>query len=444
MSMINGEPFIRVGIVEDTKRISGEFRGVFTTYGETFSHSTFRITVREGKIYMLDGEGSITVAHKTLTLRGENDAFFSLNDVALGKIYSDTERAVQVFPGNMIVELGEGETLRLVNELPLERYLTFVVASEMNPMAPEEFLKAQAIVARSWILAGMINKKEKGNVINDRRETGAEIIRWYDREDHRHFHVCADDHCQRYRGVPLKGVDRAQAAVESTRGFVICYGDDICDARFHKVCGGITEDYGNVWAPIKVPYLRAISDGKREFPFCSDEDTAKAWMFSTPPAYCNVEERGLLEEVLPPSDLRVHRTFRWRVDYEREQLEDIIFRKSGIDFGVLKEIKPLERGPSGRIVRLRVVGSKRSAVVGKELEIRRWLAETSLLSSAFVVMVDRDGQGIPHHFTFYGAGWGHGVGLCQVGAASMARMGFSAEEILKHYFRGAQLKRLYP
>jgi len=267
--------------------------------------------------------------------------------------------------------------------------------------------------------------------------TEEEVIRWYDREDHDLFDVCADDHCQRYQGITKVISNQAEEAVQETLGMVITHQDQICDARYSKACGGLTEEFATAWDNKRVPYLTSISDASIPHPPIKTEKEASSWILSEPEAYCNTKDKHLLEKILPDFDRETKEFFRWRVEHSRKELEEILREKSGFDFGTLKEITPLCRGPSGRISRLKIVGSKRSMVVGKELEIRRWFSRSHLYSSAFVVVVEGD------RIIFHGAGWGHGVGLCQIGAAIMATRGFSAEEILKHYFRGIEIKKIY-
>ena len=263
------------------------------------------------------------------------------------------------------------------------------------------------------------------------------MIRWYDREDHDLFDVCADDHCQRYQGITKIVSQQAEEATRETRGRVITYQSEICDARYSKCCGGLTEDFETAWDNRGVPYLESIS--RRIYIFhqpIRTEEEARRWILSTPETYCNTREKALLDKVLSDFDRKTETFFRWTVEYRREELEEILREKSGFDFGTLHDIVPLRRGPSGRISRLRIVGSKKSMVVGKELEIRRWLSRSHLYSSAFVVTFEAG------RVILDGAGWGHGVGLCQIGAAVMAT-GFSAEEILKHYFRNIEIRKVY-
>jgi SpoIID/LytB domain protein len=270
-----------------------------------------------------------------------------------------------------------------------------------------------------------------------------EIIRWYEQEDHDLFDVCADDHCQRYQGITKIVSERAAEAVRETHGRIIAYNDEICDARFSKACGGLTEGFETAWANERIPYLTSISDAPVAYGSIETEEDAVRWVLSKPDAYCNTEDAAMLENILPDFDRETTTFFRWKVDYSREELEAILREKSGFDFGTLKEIQPLSRGASGRICRLRIVGSKRTVVVGKELEIRRWLSRSHLYSSAFIVRTECGPDGEVERFIFHGAGWGHGVGLCLIGAAVMAIKGFIAEDILKHYFPGIAIRDIY-
>jgi len=315
-----------------------------------------------------------------------------------------------------------------------------VISSEMSSAAPMEFLKAHAILSRSWLLAALDRKKkikETPKLAEQLIAKEGEVMRWYDRQDHDLFDVCSDDHCQRYQGITKIISKQAEEAIRETRGMAISYQDEICDARYSKACGGLTEEFDTAWDDKRIPYLESISDASISHHLIRTEEEARRWILSEPEVYCNTKDEALLEKILPDFDRETKGFFRWRVEYSREELEEILREKSGFDFGTLKEIIPLQRGPSGRISRLKIVGSKRSMVVGKELEIRRWLSRSHLYSSAFIMTVEAE------RFIFHGAGWGHGVGLCQIGAAVMASRWFSAEEILKHYFRGVEVKKIY-
>jgi len=268
-------------------------------------------------------------------------------------------------------------------------------------------------------------------------------VRWYTREDHDLFDVCADDHCQRYQGITRVVSPSVHAAVGDTRGVFLMHGGRVCDARFYKACGGITEEFQNSWEDVRVAYLSSISDAATDFPPLASESDVAGWVSSAPGAYCNTRDPDIIRQILPSFDQETHDFFRWSVSYGRDELEEIIAERSGIDVGRLKALVPLKRGPSGRMYSLRIVGSKETVTVGKELEIRRWLSRSHLYSGAFVVDTAPGPDGQPERFTLRGAGWGHGVGLCQIGAAVMAVNGHSADQILAHYFRGALLEKHY-
>jgi stage II sporulation protein D len=369
--------------------------------------------------------------------RGSGQAF-TLFNVTIGNRFHWERKEDQTFQGDLILLPREDGTITAINEIPLEDYLKSVISSEMSAEAPIEFLKAHAILSRSWFLAALDRKKKTKEVpIPTEKIIEGEVIRWYDREDHDLFDVCSDDHCQRYQGITKIVSRQAEEAVGETLGMVVTFQDEICDARYSKACGGITEEFETAWDDKRVPYLGSISDASVPHSPTRTEEEASTWILSEPDAYCNTKDEHLLGKILPDFDRETKSFFRWRVEYSGQEIEEILREKSGFDFGTLQEIVPLSRGPSGRISRLKIVGSKKSMLVGKELEIRRWLSRSHLYSSAFVVAVEDD------RFIFHGAGWGHGVGLCQIGAAVMATKGFSAEKILKHYFRGIEIKKIY-
>jgi SpoIID/LytB domain protein len=292
-------------------------------------------------------------------------------------------------------------------------------------------LKRQAVVKNADI------PSKRGTEIEN------EIIRWYDREDHSLFDVCADDHCQRYQGISKIISTSVEKAINATRGTFLIYNEEICDARYSKACGGRTELFENCWENTPIPYLQSISDSVKAYPPVMKDEDAERWILSSPDVYCNTSESKILRQVLPSFDQETTDFFRWKVEHKREELEEIIHSKSGIDFGTLMDLIPMKRGPSGRINSLKIVGTKHTMTVGKELEIRKWLSKSHLYSSAFIVRIERGTNNIPIRFTLFGAGWGHGVGLCQIGASVMAMKGYKAEDILKHYFPGAKLQTLY-
>ena len=413
------------------------------------------------------------------------ESTFTLHRVKIGINFHWEREEDQMFSGGLTV-LPAGEGLVAINSVPVEDYLLSVISSEMNGDAPEEFLKAHAVISRSWLLArptlGGGDSETANGTANACKGHSAEhsvsgglpdsvadsseecsdngperIIRWYDREDHTLFDVCADDHCQRYQGLLRAGNANIRRAVEATRGLVLTDGPDgsICDTRFSKCCGGVSERFSACWADEDFPYLQAIRDNASEnstspagsVPDLSDEQTARQWILSSPEAFCNTADPGLLSTVLNSYDQETADFYRWKVEYTQAGLSDLLRRRSGIDFGDVLELRPLKRGASGRIIELLIQGTLRTVIVGKELEIRRWLSESHLYSSAFVVDTVYEqrpgGVHVPSKFILHGAGWGHGVGLCQIGAAAMSARGCTFDRILAHYFRGSSLTRLY-
>lgn len=418
--------------------VNGRLDGRFRTDEFSSVSGRFSAKVDAGMIVLFDDAHRGIARSPSMRLIGQDESTFSLFDVTIGSGFHWERTEDQTFQGDLILRPRNDKMIAAINEIPLEDYLTSVISSEMSSASPKNFLKAHAILSRSWILAALDRKKKtKETPKSSEKITDEEVIRWYDREEHDLFDVCSDDHCQRYQGITKIVSKQAQKAAQETRGRVISYRNEICDARYSKACGGITEHFDTAWDDRRVPYLESISDAPVPHHPIGTEEEASAWFLMNPDAYCNTRDEGLLGEILPDSDRETKSFFRWKIEYSRSELEEILREKSGLDFGTLREIVPIARGPSGRISRLKIVGSKRSTVVGKELEIRRWLSRTHLYSSAFVVTVEAD------RFTFRGAGWGHGVGLCQIGAAVMAMSGFSTEKILKHYFPGVEIQKVY-
>lgn len=354
-------------------------------------------------------------------LRFAPGAPFELIDVPIGIGFHWQRNENQLFSGQLRIIADQGKLIA-INDIGLESYLKSVISSEMSANASEALLRAHAVVSRSWLLRQLHDVGKHPCGLTSRTftteidgQTVDELCCWHDREDHTLFDVCADDHCQRYQGLTRQTSPAVEAAVDATRGMVLTYGDEICDARFSKCCGGRSETFGNCWEKAPHPYLEAVDD-----PFCDTTDT------------------GILDQVLNGYDREAPDFYHWEVAYSPAELSGLIARRSGIDFGDIEELRPLTRGQSGRIVRLLVRGSRRTMVVGKELEIRRWLSESHLRSSNFEVTRDADGR-----FILRGRGWGHGVGLCQIGAAVMGAKGYSAHEILHHYFPKSTLTKIY-
>lgn len=417
-------------------------------------HDTYRFN---NKAYSGQGKASLTSNGICITMDNgqsveaesiyiENlNGTFSVDGVTIGVDFHWENKEKQSYQGNMLL-IQEAEKIRFINILDVEDYLESVISSEMSEMSSPELLKAHTIISRSWLLA-QIQKSDatQAKKYNSWTETNEERIKWYDREDHDSFHVCADDHCQRYQGITRISSDIAKTAVAETSGQVLMYNNNICDARYYKCCGGITERFDSAWESIDYPYLQAIEDNNKKSDFAldfSNEENARQWIKGNPAAFCNVEKQAILKQVLNDFDQTTVDFYRWQVHYTQSELSQLMATRSGIDFGDILELIPLERGSSARITRLKVVGSKRTFILGKELEIRKVLSASHLYSSAFVVDYGMYQNGIPQKFTFYGAGWGHGVGLCQIGAAVMADKGYNYQEILLHYFKGASIVNL--
>jgi len=432
------EPKITVGIMEVPNEVKGVLEGKFYTESLGPLTGSFTVKIEGGRFRFSDHTHRTRELTSPIRLRPISKATFTLFSVPIGKGFHWERSVSSQFQGNLILMGTQGNTIIVINEVPIEDYLLSVIASEMNPSLPMEFLKAQSIVARSWILC-FLERRDKSQTTSKKSErvTEQEVIRWYSQEGHKLYDVCAEDHCQRYQGLPRTDSQRIREALEETRGEVLFYQGEICDTRYSKACGGITENFETAWEDQPVPYLKSISDAPFPFPPLRTEEEARRWILSAPEAYCHLKDPTGLERILPELDHQTRDFFRWKVTYLQGELEEILREKSGYDFGELKEIIPLERGASGRIKKLKIVGSKFEQVVGKELEIRRWLSRSHLLSSAFTIQREAE------QWIFYGAGWGHGVGLCQIGAAVMSLRGCSTEMILKHYFQGVEIKKIY-
>ncbi|MBP1730897.1 MAG: sporulation related protein [Deltaproteobacteria bacterium] len=440
------QPKISVGIIDHSTHVTGRLEGKFYVEHLGSLSGSFSAKAAGGTCLLFDQAGREVARAPEVRLSASRKEPFRLFNVTIGNQFHWQRTEEQMFHGDLILVARTDDTVTAINEVPLEEYLASVISSEMRATAPEEFLKAHAVSSRSWLLAALQRKNKTGEAHNRTASTvekEEEVIRWYDREQHDLFDVCADDHCQRYQGITKIISGQAEAAVSGTEGKVILYGDEICDARYSKACGGLTEESNTAWSDERVPYLASIPDTAVPFDRIRTEEEAVQWILSEPHAYCNTRDVALLETILPEIDRETQRFFRWTIAYPAGELAEILREKSGFDFGMLNAIVPLGRGPSGRISRLKIVGSKMSMIVGKELEIRRWLSKSHLYSSAFIVTVEHNHRGEPETFIFRGAGWGHGVGLCQIGAAVMASQGFSAEEILKHYFQGVEIRKIY-
>jgi len=439
--MLSYEPEIKVALLQNYKEARLNLKGRFLLSDARSISAHIIVRVRQGEVALCDPSGKVIANGKTIMLSAHNEATFTVSDVKIGIDFHWQRSQEQSFRGNIILSVAPDSSFNLINEIALEDYLTSVISSEMSAEAPLEFLKAQAVTARSWLVAMLAKKKTARSFSSPK--TKNEIVVWQDVNDHEGFDVCADDHCQRYQGITSIISDNVRTAIEATRGLFLVKGKEICDARYSKSCGGQTEIFSTAWEDKSPDYLKSVTDDAQQHPPIQSEDEAAGWLSGKPQAYCNTTDKELLGNILPAFDRETLDFYRWQVIYSRQELESIIHKKSGIDFGELQNLTTLSRGPSGRIYKLRIEGSKRTVIVGKELEIRRWLSSSHLLSSAFVVSKTNAANGSVESFTFTGGGWGHGVGLCQIGAAVMATKGFKAEQILAHYFTGAILQKLY-
>ena len=378
------------------------------------------------------------------------DASFSLSDVTIGVNFHWERKETQTFLGTLRFVV-ESDKIVAINELPVEKYLESVISSEMSATSSLELLKAHAVISRSWLLAQMKKRREvaeSGNNFFSFTKKEDTLIRWYDREDHTLFDVCADDHCQRYQGITKETSPHVAEAIRQTKGQILMDGEEICDARFSKCCGGITEEFQYCWEDTPKTYLTAVRDialgVEHTLPNLTNEEEAEKWIRFNPPAFCNTQDKKILSEVLNDYDQETVNFYRWKETLSQEKLQQLIADKLKMDLGAILDMKAVERGKSGRISKLQIIGTEKTFTIGKELELRRTLSDSHLLSSAFVVdKYDKDEQGVPQRFELIGAGWGHGVGLCQIGAAVMGEQGYHYDAILLHYYQGAEIKKLY-
>ena len=446
------QPNVTVGIVSGQK-IHFSLNKPYLAKGETVIGEQV-VEFSEGGVLWNGNQYSKLTFHPQSA-----DASFSLSDVTIGVNFHWERKETQTFLGTLRFVV-EADKICAINELPVEKYLESVISSEMSATSSLELLKAHAVISRSWLLAQMKKRREvaaSGNNFFSFVKKDDMLIRWYDREDHTIFDVCADDHCQRYQGITKETSPHVAEAIRQTLGQVLLDGEDICDARFSKCCGGETEEFQYCWEDTPKSYLTAVRDlvlgVKNEQEDSSlftlhsslqDEATAERWIRSNPPAFCNTTDKKILSQVLNDYDQETADFYRWKVTYSQEKLQQLFEEKLKMNFGAILDMKAVERGKSGRISKLQIIGTEKTFTIGKELEIRRALSDTHLYSSAFVVdKYDKDEQGVPQRFEIIGAGWGHGVGLCQIGAAVMGEQGYAYNDILLHYYQGAEIKQLY-
>ena len=444
------QPNVNVGIVSGQK-IHFSLNKPYLAKGEMVTGEQ-EVAFSEGGILWNGNQYSSLTFHPQSA-----DASFSLSDVTIGVNFHWERKETQTFLGTLHFVV-ESDKICAINELPVERYLESVISSEMSATSSLELLKAHAVISRSWLLAQMKKRREvaeSGNNFFSFVKKDDRLIRWYDREDHTIFDVCADDHCQRYQGITKETSPHVAEAIRQTKGQILMDGDDICDARFSKCCGGVTEEFQYCWEDTPKNYLSSVRDiiqgvksvgsaAPAPLPSLQDEAAADAWIRSNPPAFCNTKDKKILSQVLNDYDQETADFYRWKVTLTQEKLKQLLDEKLKMNFGDILDLQAEERGKSGRISKLRIVGTEKTFVIGKELEIRRALSDTHLYSSAFVVdRCDIDEKGVPQRFDIIGAGWGHGVGLCQIGAAVMGEEGFDYDAILLHYYQGAEIKKVY-
>ena len=436
------EPEINVGIVS-AKEIHFTLNGHFFAKGETVSDNQV-VSFSEGGILWNES------LYRELTFTPQDDQnSFSLYDVTIGLNYHWERQETQVFSGTLKLVVDE-EKIVAINILPVEEYLTSVISSEMNANSSLELLKAHAVVSRSWLFAQIEKRKAlsgKDEGFFSFTKTKEEYIRWYDREDHTIFDVCADDHCQRYQGITKATNATVAEAVKATRGRLLMYDKKICDARYSKCCGGATEEFENCWENTHYPYLSSIRDTDKEenlpLPDLTKEEEAERWIRKAPKSFCDTHDKKILSQILNNYDQETTDFYRWKVRYTQAELAELIRTNTKSDYGDIIDLIPVQRGPSGRICKLKIVGTLKTFTIGKEMEIRRVLSDSHLFSSAFVIDKGEVKEGIPQNFILSGAGWGHGVGLCQIGAAVMGEKGYKYDEILLHYYKGAELRKFY-
>jgi stage II sporulation protein D len=432
------EPILRVCLAEGLSSARISITGAFRLCETMLDPGAYHIKFDDSNLVLVDAQGTTQAYGPELLLEPVDTAActFTLPENSIGRDFHWQRTTSQTYRGSLAIACYTPGALTLINHIRCEDYLEAVICSEMNPHAPDEFLKAHCVISRSWVLAQMQQRTEAPAVPD---------ASWTDAAAHDHFDVCNDDHCQRYHGIGAIN-STARSALVATHGEVLWSEGAVCDARFSKCCGGITEQFSTCWQDVDYSYLQprpdcALDRAKYQPPL-NNEALARTFIDARPDVFCNVADPALLKTILPDFDYETGDFFRWQVNYSQEELRKIIVSKSCDDFGDILSLEPLSRGASGRIKSLRIVGSKHSHIVSKELAIRRILSPSHLYSSAFYVETQGSGS-VPHAFVLHGAGWGHGVGLCQIGAAAMAHAGYTYQHILAHYFQGAELKRLY-
>ena len=440
-SNIKEEPIVSVGIVSASK-LCFSLNAPYTVCGSQ-RYGNQVVELSEGRILWENALYDELLFEPT-----DAQSSFTLEDVTIGVNFHWERKEAQTFLGKLRF-IVEDNNICAINELPVETYLTSVISSEMRATSSLELLKAHAVISRSWLLAQMEQRKADNNNVEKQSsffKTDKEIVRWYDREDHNRFDVCADDHCQRYQGITKAANKHVVEAIQQTAGEILTSHGEICDARYSKCCGGAVEEFQYCWENIKKPYLQALPDtlpDSTPLPDLTDEAVARQWILSSPDAFCNTTDQKVLSQVLNDFDQETTDFYRWNQTYSQAEVKQLLEEKLEVQFGDIIDLVPLSRGKSGRIYRLKIVGKERTLIIGKELEIRRALSKSHLYSSAFIVEKADIKDGVPQKFIIKGAGWGHGVGLCQIGAAMMGKQGYPYEEILLHYYKGAEITKAY-
>ena len=487
MRKMRKQPQVSVGIMHADKidfTFNNEYRliekdGINNAKGKVYTGNLSVSLGSKPGTLLLDGQECTELLFEPADKQGLGT--FWLRDVVIGVNFHWERKEDQMFEGclKFIVEHGK---CCAINILGVEDYLTSVISSEMSAKASEKLLKAHAVISRSWLLAQMehsekVKQPSTSRFFNEKEEC-EELVKWYDKDDHTNFDVCADDHCQRYQGLTRASTETVKKAIEQTWGEILSYEGHICDARFYKCCGGMLEEFENAWEDTHYDYLEVVRDTEEsvqtevecraeaeksndpsKMRYGKDaatildltvEEHAEAWILSSPPALCNTKDNEILSQVLNNYDQETVNFYRWKETYTQEEISKLVREKSGEDFGEIVNLIPLTRGTSGRLTRLKVVGTKKSLIVGKELEIRRILSPSHLYSSAFIVRrYDDKGElmgtsdAVPAKIELIGAGWGHGVGLCQIGAAVMGAKGYEYDAILYHYYPNAEIVKKY-
>ena len=441
------QPNITIGVMAETE-INFLLSGNFLLNSKALDDGAYSAKISNRQIILKQKENKVTSGKEIVLFSNDAKSSFELKGVTIGVGFHWEQKENQKFRGALKL-IVEGDKVRAINIVGLEDYLTSVISSEMSATSSLNLLKAHAIISRSWLLAQIeksksLNSSEK--IYQSSIETEDEIMRWYDREDHDSFLVCADDHCQRYQGISKAATKAVKEAVTSTAGEVLVSDGVICDARFSKCCGGLSENFENVWEPVRHKYLTKVVDSEYGDTTCVDlriEEEANLWIRNKPHAFCNTTDQKILSQVLPDFDQATSDFYRWKVEYSQNEISALIKKRLGIDFGKIIKLEAIKRGHSSRIIKLKITGTKKTLTIGKELIIRKWLSESHLYSSAFVIDHLEIEKDIPQKIVLTGAGWGHGVGLCQIGAAVMGDKGYGYVDILKHYFRGADIEKRY-